>query len=210
MPIRVPAERVRAYTFARQRLAQRPHLDPAQPGADVLSIVTDCGPVRASPVLGTYLSLWARADGFSRQALESALYRERTLVRIPCMHARLFMVPSADLPAYYQLSLPTLQEGLQGFVNGLLADARGGDGAPLPNPNALVPRILEILSSRSPSTVQEMAEFLPALDAPLCRDANGAGSTPSRLGQRLIPALCVQGLLVRAQTRGSWRSDLFG
>lgn len=208
MPIRVPAERVRAYGFARQRLAQRPHLDPAQPGADVVSIVTDCGPVRAWPVLGTYLSLLARADGFTREALESALYRERTLVRIPCMHARLFVIPSVDMAAYYQVSRPILQEGLQGFVDGLLADS--GDGVtPISDTVALVPRILEVLSARGPSTVQEMAEFLPNLDAPVSRDPNGAGSTPSRLGQRLIPALCVQGLLVRAQTRGSWRSDLF-
>lgn len=209
MPIRVPAERVRAYTFARQRLAQRPHLDPAHPDADVLSMVTDCGPVRASPVLNAYLSLWARADGFSRQAFDSALYQERTLVRVPCMHARLYVIPSADLPAYYQLSRHTLQEGFEGFVRGLLADARGDNGCPLPEPHTLVPRILEILSSRGPSTVQEMTELLPALAAPVWRGVDGAGSTPSRLGQRLIPALCVQGLLVRAQTRGSWRSDLF-
>lgn len=209
MPIRVPAERVRAYTFARQRLAQQPHLDPAHLGADVLSMIVDCGPVRASPVLNAYLSLWARADGFTRQALDTALYQERTLVRIPCMHARLFVVPSEDLPAYYQFSLPVLQEGFQGFVNGLVADARGGNGSSLPDASALVPRILEILSSRGPSTVQEMAEFLPALDAPVWRGPEDDGSTPARLGQRLIPALCVQGLLVRAQTRGSWRSDLF-
>lgn len=208
MPIRVPAERIRTYSFARQRLAQRPHLDPAQPGADVLSIVTDCGPVRARPALSTYLSLWARAEGFVRQALDDALYGDRTLVRLPCMHARLFVVPSRDLPAYYQVSRPILQQGLQGFVDGLLADTRSGSGASN-FVSDLVPRILEILSARGPSTVQEMGEFLPALDAPVWRDPDGAGAPSSRLGQRLIPAMCVHGLLVRAQTRGSWRSDLF-
>jgi hypothetical protein len=209
MPIRVPAERVRAYTFARQRLAQRPHLDPAHPSADVLAIVRDCGPVRTRPALSTYLSLYARAEGFSRHALDVALYQDRALVRVPCMHARLFVVPSEDLPAYYQVSRPILQEGLQGFVNGLLTDARGGNGGSMPSISELVPRILEILSARGPCTVQELAEFLPALDAPVLRDPNSTGATSSHLGQRLIPALCVQGLLVRAQTRGTWRSDLF-
>jgi hypothetical protein len=207
MPIRVPAERVRAYTFARQRLAQRPHLDPAQPGADILAIVTGCGPVRASTVLNTYLALWARTEGLTREALESALYHERTLVRLPCMRARLFVVPAADLPAYVQLSQTTLQEELDGLVHGLLANTRGDNGSPL-DADTLVPRILEILASRGPSTVQEMAELLPVLNAPVEADAAGT-ATSARLGHRLMPALCAQGLLVRAQTRGSWRSDLF-
>lgn len=208
MPIRVPVDRARAYTFARQRLAQRPHLDPAQPGADVLAIVTGCGPMRASPVLNTYLSLWARADGLTREALETALYHERTLVRLPCMHARLFVVPADDVPAYLQISQTTLQEGFQGLVHGLLANARGDNGSTI-DPGTLVPRILEILASRGPSTVEEMAELLPVLDAPVWPDPDGNGASHARLGQRLIPALCAQGLLVRAQTRGSWRSDLF-
>jgi len=139
--------------------------------------------------------------------LDDALYRDRTLVRIPAMHARLFVVPSDEFPSYYQASRPILQEGLAGYLDDLLADAGGAAGLPLPGIAGLVPRILEILSARGPSTVQELATLLPALDAPLVR-GNGNGAS-SRLGERLIPAMCVQGLLVRAQTRGSWRSDLF-
>ena len=209
MPIRVPAERVRAYTFARQHLTRRPLSDSAAPSANILTIVRDCGPVRARPALSTYLSLWARCQGFSRESLDTALYEDRTLVRVPAMHARLFVVPAEDLPAYYQVSRPLLQEGLEGFVDGLLADAHGGDGGMLPDISELVPRILEVLSARGPCTEQEIAQFLPVLDAHVVRDSDGAGGSPSRLGERLIPALCVQGLLVRAQTRGSWRSDLF-
>ncbi len=142
--------------------------------------------------------------------MEAALYQDRSLVRIPAMQAKLYIVPTADLPAYYQATKSSLQQGLQDYVDGIL-DRAGAAPAQLDitDQTELVHRIMEVLNTRGPRTVEELAELLPALDQLVPYDPELPELGGSRLGSRLVPALCAQGLLIRAQTRGGWRDGLY-
>jgi len=199
MPLRLSAVQVNDYVLHRQ------HLTPASRGKSVLAVVRDIGPLRASPTITPYISLWSRMENFERQQLESALYQERTLVRVPCMKARLYIVPSADYPAYYQATKPFLQQGLK-ELDSLLSDVDPEGSAPL-HSEELAQRVLEIMSVWGTCTAAKLAELLPALNTQLLHDPEQPEQGHTTLGARLLPAMCAQGMLVRAQPRGSWRSD---
>jgi len=137
------------------------------------------------------------------------LYQERTLARFPCMHSRLYIVPSEDLDAYHQATNIASRRGLEGLVADLLARTTGHSSLGLPHGDEIVQRVLEVTSTRGPCTIAELSELLPALDAIIPHDPDRPEAGYARLGTRLIPALCAQGLLIRAQARGSWRSELY-
>jgi len=202
MPLRLSKSQVNSYVLFKQ------HLVPRSRGRDVLTMVREVGPIRARPAITAYVSLWSRMAGFRREQLDSALYDQRTLTRFPCMHAQLYLVPSEDLPAYHQASNHVLRSGLEELAESLVAQAtRMGEGSL--RGDELVQRVLEVVSTRGPCTVSELSELLPPLNAPVIDDPGDPASGQVRLGARLIPALCAQGLLVRARPRGSWRSDLY-
>jgi len=203
MPIRFSPEQVNRYTFYKQ------FLTPEAKGPDPLAVVKAVGPLRATPPTTPYLSLWARMRRFSCQQLEEAMYQDRSLVRIPCMHAKLYIVPVEDLAAYYQVSKPLLSHVLES-LGSLLNDAAVSwlDGQSF-TVRELVQRVLEVMSTRGPCTIDELAKLLPELNARVFHDPEHPEEGYSRLGTRLIPAMCAQGLLVRARPRGGWRSDLY-
>ncbi len=202
MPLRLPIEQVNQYILHKQCLGS------ASRDGDVLSVVKDVGPLRAAPTITPYLSLWARIEDFYREQLDDALYNSRELVRVPSMRARLYLLPSSRYAAYYQATKDSLVTGLKEFVHyllppgiesGLAQDILGAD---------LVQRILEVLSTRGSCTVEELGEFLPALRSRIPYDSEQPELGSAELGTRLLPALCAQGLVIRAQPRGGWRSQL--
>ena len=145
MLLRLPTEQVNSYTAYKQ------HLTPALRGSDVVSVVQKIGPLRATPAIVPYLSLWARIPNLHHKQVEAALYQDRSLVRIPAMQAKLYMVPTAHLAAYFQVIKPCVQ----GYVDGVLS---GIDSFPQPeiDRTELIHRILEVLNTRGPKTVEEM------------------------------------------------------
>jgi hypothetical protein len=73
----------------------------------------------------------------------------------------------------------------------------------------MVRRLLEVLGTRGPCTIDELANLLPELDRRVYHDPDLPELGYSRLGTRLLPALCANGTLVRARPRGGWRSESF-
>lgn len=203
MPLRLSKSQVNAYVLHKQ------HLAPRSRGRDVASVVREVGPIRGRPAIIAYLSLWSRIEGFRREQLDWALYGERTVARFPCMHAQLYIMSSEDLPAYHRVTNAILQPGSKTLVDDLLAQAPARVGPDRLRRDQIVQRVLEVVSTRGPCTVAELSELLPALNTLIPHDPDDPESGHARLGARLIPALCAQGLLVRARPRGSWRSDLY-
>lgn len=199
MPLRLSVVQVNDYVLHKQ------HLTPASRGKNVLDVVRAVGPLRANPTITPYISLWSRMENFERQQLDLALYQERSLVRVPCMNARLYVVPSTDYPAYYQATKPFLRQGLQ-ELDGLLSGTASKGNVPLRS-EELAQRVLEVMSVWGTCTLAKLAELLPALNTQLPHDPEQPEQGYTTLGARLLPAMCAQGMLVRAQPRGSWRSD---
>ena len=202
MLLRLTADQANRYVLRKQCLIPRAR------GRDVLTVVRQVGPVRASPAIAPYLALEARLEGFTRQALEESLYDKRTLVRIRGMHGRLYIVPTEDYPAYYRVTKPLLISGM-GDLDALIASMLLQGTEDPGRSDDLVQRVFEVMSARGPCTLAELSALLPALNARLYHDPDRPELGHMRLGARLIPAMCAQGLLVHARPSGSWRSDLY-
>lgn len=202
MPIRVGLDQTNRYLLHKQ------HLAPDSRGQAPLPVARDIGPIRATPPTLPYVSLWARIKGFRREQLDLALYEERSLVRITRMRGRLYIVPSEEFTAHHLVARPLLGHGLRD-LDDLIHEARGEEEETnLRSSDELAQRVLEIMSTRGPHTIAELIQLIPELDARILHDPEHPELGHSRLGTRLVPAMCAQGLLVRAQPCGGWRSDL--
>lgn len=148
-------------------------------------------------------------EDLERQNLDAALYKERSLLRVPCMRGSLYIVPATDYVAYYQATKPFFQRGLQDLNSFLAQTGRECDGKKALCDKELIQRVLEVTSSLGPHTIAELSNLLPALNSHIYYDPEYPDLGYNALGTQLIPALCAQGLLVRAQARGGWRSQLY-
>ncbi|MBC7235603.1 MAG: AlkZ family DNA glycosylase [Chloroflexi bacterium] len=164
-----------------------------------------------------YLSLWARLQNQAMEQIEAALYRDRTLVRIPALHARLYLVPTEDMAAYLYLSRQHTTRSRLDDLDDILCEAGvlalNGVDDPYGDGHSfcreMAQRVLEIMNTRGPMTIEELMRFLPELRQRIPHDPECPERGYELVGTRLIPAMCAEGLLVRARTRGGWRSDLF-
>jgi uncharacterized protein YcaQ len=76
---------------------QRHHLVERAPPADLLRVVADICGLHAQLMSSAELSLWARIDGLEREAVDDALWHDRTLVKLWAMRGTLHLLPSAEL-----------------------------------------------------------------------------------------------------------------
>ncbi len=197
MPLRVNLENLTFFSLYRQGLLHTDHYGSA------VQLCKQAGPVRAIPGVTAHLSLWARARNQKPILLDQALHTDRTLVRIPAMQSDLFIIPSEDYAAYHHVRealVPTdLYEYLENF--GSANDDQE------PHIATLASHVLDVLSARGACTIEELMDRIPELGKRI-PDAPGKKELgTSRLGDRLVPAMCARGILVRADIQGSWRSD---
>jgi hypothetical protein len=145
----------------------------------------------AAGVYGTaptcYLSYAARVEGFRLAHLDEELYARRRLVRLRCMRESVYIEPVEALPVV----VAATGAGEKAAVRLVrLSGLTEGEFA------ALADRIEGLLAGRPPATVSELREMLGA-------------HVPPRRGalQYVVALMSRQARLVRAEVRGSWRSD---
>lgn len=91
----MPTEAERTATF---RL-KRHHLLESS-AADAVTICRDVCGVQAQVISAAYLQLWARNHALSRSTMESALWKDRSLVKTSLMRQTLHLVPADEFPVY--------------------------------------------------------------------------------------------------------------
>jgi hypothetical protein len=136
-----------------------------------------------------YLSLLARDANFRFSNLDDLLYEQRYAARIRAMRYSLFMVTQTLLPAVYQASL---QQSGSNFWN--IEKLTGLTEAQYQH---LAQTIEHLLCDRN-MTVSEIKKALPP-DTPVT----------SQGLDFVIPMMCNEGRIVRANVRGGWKSVLF-
>jgi hypothetical protein len=70
-------------------------------------------------------------------------------------------------------------------------------------------RVLDVLAGQEPSTVQELSQAVPELQARVHYSVGKSYAGEFSLGSRLVPGMCTLGLLIRARPQGTWRSNLY-
>ena len=84
---------------------RRHHLARRAPRTALVDIVRDVCGVQAQLMSAAEIALWARVRNLTRDDVERALWRDRTLLKTRCMRGTVHLVPAADFP--------TLQGGVR-------------------------------------------------------------------------------------------------
>jgi len=112
-------ERALAWRMGRHHLVER------APAADFLRVVDEICGLHAQVLSSAELSLWARVDGLERDAVQAALWRERTLVKLWAMRGTLHLLPTAELGTWLAAFGTYTHYGNRSEEMRVLADAVG-------------------------------------------------------------------------------------
>ena len=93
-PVRVSWKQVAAFRLSRHLLSKKTSL------AALSSVPGDMAGAQAQVLLAGQMSIWPRVKGARLQDVESALWKERTLVRAWGMRGTMFLLPSDELSVF--------------------------------------------------------------------------------------------------------------
>jgi hypothetical protein len=191
-------------------VAHKQHLLPTSRASDVVQAIRDIVALHATDPTSPYLSLWARVAGFEREALETALYEQRMLVKLLCMRVTLHVVPSDEFPSFFQaFSLHRTRSETERFGAFLVQAGLCRDREVESFLVGLQRQVLDVLAENGPSTVRQINQAVPQLKTKIKHSEGKAYAGEFSVGSYLIPnIMAARGLLVRTRTRGTWRSNL--
>lgn len=193
-----------AFTACKQRL------HPTCLGTDAVEITRALAALHATTATTPFLSLWARQPRFARTDLERETCERRRLARVLCMRSTLFVVPSDRYGQFFSAYAEQHQRANARLVEELIAQAGlctpAQAGA---TRQRLQEEVLAVLGREGAMTAGQVAERVPALRTRVRYGAGRAFTAEVSIGARLVPGMCVEGLLVRAYPRGTWRSNLW-
>jgi len=121
--------RVAAFRLARHHLVDRT-------SADLVKVCRDVCGIQAQVMSSAAMACWTRMPGITPDAIHSALWKRRTLIRTSCMRQTLHLLPSDDFSIYIaalkRSRLAALMRGMARFgmtakdvdaLNGLVMEA---------------------------------------------------------------------------------------
>jgi hypothetical protein len=187
----------------RARLARRQRLAPGHRAADAVEAARSVVGLHATTPSSVYLAAWARVDGFDREAMDAALYRDRTLVKHMAMRRTLFVFPLDVLPAVQAgASARVAAAESSRLVRELeRAGVKDDPAAWLEEARAAV--LAALRDGRELSSTR-LRQELPVLEGgiPFGAGRSWAGTAP--LAPRVLTILAAEGRVVRADNDGAW------
>jgi hypothetical protein len=157
-----------------------------------------------------HLSARARVDGFVPSALETALYEERSLVRMLGMRRTLFVVPrelAAVMDAACTKAIASVERRR---LVGMLEDqgvAKTGDGGRWLT--RVETKTLGALADREQATARELTAVVPELGAKLHFGEGKTWAGSVGVSTRVLFLLAAQGQVVRGRPLGTWTSGQY-
>lgn len=201
--LRLPRQQVNGFVLGKQ------HLRPETRRSDVLQVVHDIVALHSTAPLSPYLSLWSRMEAFQAGELDHELYKTRQLVRLTSMRSTLHVVPSVEMPLFFQATQRQQRRSTTQINYLLVLSGVCNEGQEEATLQRLQERIGAVVAERGPSTVTELTERIPDLTAKIEYAPDKPYGGTFSLGSQLVPWMCILGLLVRTRPRGTWRSNLY-
>jgi hypothetical protein len=190
----------------RARLALRHHL--AHPSPATEQVAADMVGLHSSDPATVYLSAHARVNGFTVANMETALYEDRSLVRMLGMRRTLFVVPrrlaavmnesctKAFVATEHRRLVTMIQD--QGLAN---------DG------EVWLTRVEEMtlaaLDELEEAPATELAKRVPELTAKLRFGEGKTWGATVGVSTRVLFLLATKGQIVRTRPRGTWASGQY-
>lgn len=191
----------------RARLARRHHLAPASRSDDLVEIAGDLVGLHATDPASVYLAAAARMREPRLEAVQRALYDDRTLVRMLGMRRTMFVLP-VELAAAVQAGCTGAiavreRRKLEQMIDG--AGLHGDAAAHLHNVERATLRAL----ARGEATGAELSREVPELRQEFPFGAGTKWEGVQTLTTRLLVLLGAEGRIVRGRPRGSWISSQY-
>lgn len=193
----------------RARLATRHRL--TTPAESVLAAADAVLALHATDPASVHLSAWARVKGDGVAELESALYEERTLIRMLGMRRTVFVLGHENAA----LVQAACSADIAKKQRRLLEQHLGTQGHPenVPEPGRWLAEVEDAteraLKARGSATAQELSQDEPRLKQQLLMAKGKPYEAIANVTSRVLFQLAVDGRIVRGRPRGSWISSQY-
>lgn len=196
-----PAER-------RARLALRHRLAPQARTDDVLEIARSMVVLHATDPATVYLSVAARSVEAGPDAVERALYDDRTLLRMLAMRRTMFVAPTELVPVLQASTADGLAAKQRATYSRLIE--RGSDIADVPAWFAAAAEAAHAaLLARGEATGAQLSADVPVLRTQVDPAPGKSYSRPTSVTTWVLVTLGCEGRIVRGRPNGSWVSSQY-
>lgn len=193
----------------RRRLQTRHHLTPTTAAADPLTAARGVLSLHASDPASVYLSVLARVPGAALDDVATALYDDRSLVRLMAMRRTLFVIPDELVPCVHHAAAvhvaARLRRGIIKDLTTLPTDpAIGGDVDEWLSDveNAAV----DVLRSHGVASALQVSSDEPRLRTAILPSTDKKYDVRRTINSRVLTLLGGQGRIVRGAPTGGWTS----
>jgi hypothetical protein len=196
---------MRTFTVAerRARLARRHHLAPEARSDDIVAVAGDLVGLHATDPATVFLSLRARARGVDPPAIESALYEERSLLRMIGMRRTLFVVP-LELATIVRAACTEAIAAAQRkrYARQLEQAGIAQDGEKWLDETAEA--TFAALEARGEAFGSDLSRQVPALREKIQYGEGKTWAGSAGMTSWVLFQLAAEGRIVRGRPRGSW------
>ena len=192
----------------RARLAVRQRLTASARAATPLEVARDLVALHGTDPASVFLSLAARMQRPSIEAIERALYEERVLVRMLGMRRTMFVVADDLAPAVQAgctraIAAQLKRQYLQILSSkGIAVDVSGWW-------DRVAAATLVALKRRGEATAQELGQDVPELKTQVRLAQGKAYEGVQSVATWMLMQLSAEGKIVRGRPRGSWISSQY-
>jgi hypothetical protein len=191
----------------RGRLAVRHHLAPSSRAENVVDVATDLVGLHATDPATVYLAAAARMRAGAVDAIERALYEDRTLVRMLGMRRTMFVVPVELAGIVQEACARAIAVQERRRLVQMLDEAAIPEAAKwLEELEKLAQRALAL---RGEATAAELGADEPRLRQQLVLAQGKSYEATVSVSTRVLLLLAAQGRIVRGRPRGSWISSQY-
>jgi hypothetical protein len=191
----------------RSRLARRHRVAPDARAGTVEDAARAVVCLHATDSSSVYLASWARMRRPTLEAIDTALYERRSLLRVLAMRRTVFAVPTDDVPIVQAAAATGVAQVERRRTKALVAQLGVSDV------DAWLRRAeraaLAELDRRGEATAQELAEAVPMLAARAVLNPGQRVVGEVSMASRILLTLAVEGRLVRGRPRGTWLSSQY-
>ncbi len=187
----------------RRRLANRHLLLPHLRAPDLPTVVDALVALHSSDPVTVYLAAAARLDNPSMEAVENALYDDRTVFRHHAMRRTLWVMGTETIDAAHaSCTMKIADAEARRFLAWLEATPSISD--PRAWLEFATAQIIDYLGTEGPATTREIGVALPDLASPVVVARGTRGETTIAGHSRALSLAAMNGLVVRTRPQGTW------
>jgi len=191
----------------RARLAVRHRLVPSRRDDDIARLCDDLVALHSTDPVTVYLSALARMRHPDRAVVETALYKQRTVIRHHAMRRTLWVATPAVVRQIHAAATSGLVVRERNRVRAWLVEAD------IEDPDAWLAearrQTVDYLHEHGPTSARTLGQQVPALRQPLVIAAGTKWQATVSAHTRVILLLGFEGKILRGPPHGSWVSGAY-